>query len=65
MNDQCCSPIERNALSTINGEPILMNEQTSQSTLTHVAISASQARGDIALKTLSLADGRPRSPYRT
>ena len=33
-----------------------MNEQTSQSTRGHVTISASQARGDIALKTLSLAD---------
>ena len=33
-----------------------MNEQTSQSSRGPVAISASQARGDIALKTLSLAD---------
>ena len=33
-----------------------MNEQTRQSNRGHVAISASQVRGDIALKTLSLAE---------
>src|SRR5690606_3263352 len=50
------SVAKTHTLSTINSELIRMSEQTSQSTRGHVAISASQARGDIAPKTLSLAE---------
>ncbi|HSJ47581.1 MAG TPA: phosphate ABC transporter ATP-binding protein PstB [Gammaproteobacteria bacterium] len=40
----------------MNSEQTVMNEQSTESQRPGVAISASQARGDIALKTLSLAD---------